>query len=1039
MPTLFRSPLIGLLLAVLLTGLLGSVRACLAAEPDPAQFSREILPVLSEHCFSCHGPDEGNRKADLRLDTRDGALTVLTPGDSSASELLRRVISTDPAEQMPPPGGQRHPLSAAQIQQFELWIQQGAVWGRHWAFEPPRRPPVPPLAPHPVDAFIRERLSQTGLAPAPAASLPTLARRSMLDLLGLPPSADDVTLLRDDPGPDAWSRWIDRLLASPRFGERLAMVWLDAARYADTDGYQADETRTNWPWRDWVVSAFNNNQPFDQFTIEQFAGDLLPNATPDQKLATAFHRHHMTNGEGGRDPEESRIDYVIDRVNTLGTVWLGLTLGCCQCHSHKFDPISQAEYYSLTAFFNSIDEDGRAGRNAKPYLAYQTSRLAAPRAEAEALVARQTAREMATLAAAEAPFRDWLQARTLALKPGHRSWIPLTDGELEATEGTRLAWEADGAIQASGPNPRQDDYRVIAHPPADRITGLRLEVFPHASHTQGSYSRGAGGHFILTDIKVQVRRRGETQLRDLLIAGAVADHSDDPGKHSGYGNIAHVLDDDPRNGWSTRDAPATLPHAAVLALAEPLTLAAEEELVVELRQRSTVGDANLGRFRLLWTSDRGPATNTVGATPFEQLAQLPEAEWANPAAALLGALRNQFLSDFAPVLDARARLARARRQLEEVNASARVDVQVLADRGELRPTQLLVRGQWDKKGEATLHGVPQTIAPWSSDLPYTRLGLAQWLTQPGHPLTARVFVNQVWQMLLGTGLVRTTEDFGLQGERPTHPELLDWLAVEFIESGWDVKRLVKLIVTSETYRQSSVITPAGLARDPENRWLARAPRHRLPSWMLRDAALHSAGLLSPLLGGPPVRPFQPDGIWEENFMGRFHYEPSDGPAQYRRSLYAFWRRAVAPTFLFDSAQRRVCEVRLPRTNTPLQALTLLNDASYLNAAYALAIQALREAEQPAGQLAAMTRRVLGRALEPRELAILEREFARAQTWYQAHPAEGQLALENAGRNLEDSRPDLRLTPAERERGADAAALFLIANLVLNLDEAVTHE
>ena len=1026
-------------LALLLAGVLTPARTGTAAEPDPALFSREILPVLSEHCFSCHGPDEGNRKADLRLDTREGALTVLTPGDASASELLRRVVSTDPAEQMPPPGAQRHRLSTAQIEQLELWIQQGAVWGRHWAFEPPRRSAVPPLAPHPVDAFIRERLLQVGLSPALPASLPTLARRSTFDLLGLPPTQAEVDQLIGDDSPDAWSRWIDRLLASPRFGERLAMVWLDAARYADTDGYQADETRTNWPWRDWVNAAFNGNQPFDQFTIEQFAGDLLPKATPDQKLATAFHRHHMTNGEGGRDPEESRIDYVIDRVNTLGTVWLGLTLGCCQCHSHKFDPISQAEYYSLTAFFNSIDEDGRAGRNAKPYLAYETNRLAAPRAEAEALVNRQTAREAAALAAAEAPFRTWLKEQTLHLQPGHRSWTPLTEGELEATEGTRLTWEAAGIIQASGPNPRQDDYRVIAHPPAERINGLRLEVLPHASHTQGSYSRGAGGHFILTDIKVQVRRRGETQLRDLQVTGAVADHSDDPGKFSGYGNIAHVLDDDPRNGWSTRDAPATLPHVAVLALAEPLHLAEDEDLVVELRQRSTVGDANLGRFRLLWTSDRGPATQTVGPTPLEQLTQQPAAEWARPAGPLLAALRDQFLADFAPVIDARARLARARRQLEEVNAAARVDVQVLADRAELRPTQVLVRGQWDKKGDTTLHGVPRAIAPWSSDLPYNRLGLAQWLTQSGHPLTARVFVNQVWQLLLGTGLVRTTEDFGLQGERPTHPELLDWLAVEFMESGWDVKQLVKLIVTSETYRQSSVMTPDALSRDPENRWWARAPRHRLPSWMLRDAALHSAGLLSPLIGGPPVRPFQPEGIWEENFMGRFHYEPSDGPAQYRRSLYAFWRRAVAPTFLFDSAQRRVCEVRLPRTNTPLQALTLLNDASYLNAAYALAIQALREAQDPAVQLTAITRRVLGRVPEPRELAILEREFARARAWYQQHPAEGELALEQAGRNLEDSRPDLRLTPAERQQGAAAAALFLIANLVLNLDEAVTHE
>jgi len=1039
MPHVFRSLPLCLLLAVLSAVLPGEVRTGHAAEPDPAHFNRRVLPLLAEHCFSCHGPDEGNRKADLRLDLHAGALTVLTPGDPAGSELLRRITSTDPADQMPPPGAQRTRLTAEQVDHLRSWIVDGAGWGKHWAFEPPHRPPVPPVASHPVDAFIRERLVRNGLAPAPAASLPTLARRSMQDLLGLPPSAEEVALLHNDTGPDAWSRWIDRLLASPRFGERMAMVWLDAARYADTDGYQADETRTNWPWRDWVVAAFNGNQPFDQFTIEQFAGDLLPGATDDQKLATAFHRHHMTNGEGGRDPEESRIDYVIDRVNTLGTVWLGLTLGCCQCHSHKFDPVSQAEYYSLTAFFNSIDEDGRAGRNAKPYLSYQPPRLSAPRAEAEALVARQTAREVAALAAAEAPFRTWLEDQLVRLKPGHRSWTPITDGELESTEGTRLAWEADGVIQASGPNPRQEDYRVIAHPPADRITGLRLEVFPHESHTQGSYSRGSGGHFILTDIKVQVRRRGDTQLRDLLVAGAVADHSDDPGKYSGYGNIAHVLDDDPRNGWSTRDAPATQPHAAVLALAEPLTLAADEDLVVELRQRSTVGDANLGRFRLLWTSDRGPATGTVGLTPFEQLTQQPQAQWARPAGPLLAGLRDQFLADFAPVIDARARLARARRQLDEVNAGARVDVQVLADRGELRPTQVLVRGQWDKKGETTLHGVPPAIAPWSSELPYTRLGLARWLTQPGHPLTARVFVNQVWQMLLGTGLVRTTEDFGLQGERPTHPELLDWLAVEFVESGWDVKRLVKLIVTSETYRQSSDISPEGLAADPENRWLARAPRHRLPSWMLRDAALHAAGLLSPLLGGPPVRPFQPEGIWEENFMGRFHYEPSDGPAQYRRSLYAFWRRAVAPTFLFDSAQRRVCEVRLPRTNTPLQALTLLNDASYLNAACALAILALRESANEADQLASICRRVLGRAPDPRESAILQRDFDRARTWYQAHPAEAEVALEHAGRNLEDSRPDLRLTPAEQGRRAEAAALFLIANLVLNLDEAVTHE
>lgn len=990
----------------------------LAAPNEPVRFSRDVLPLLSEKCLSCHGQDPKGRMAGLRLDTREGATavrktgTAIVPGKPQESLLLARVRPSDPKRMMPPAYSHKAPLNDREVALLRAWIEQGAPWGKHWSFEVPVRPEIGSAkTKHPIDVLVERRLARENLRLAPEAARHVLARRLAFDLTGMPPAPETLAAFLQDRAPGAYERFAGELLASPHYGERMAMWWLDAARYADTDGFQADATRFNWPWRDWVVAAFNRNQRFDQFTMEQLAGDLLPNATADQKLATAFHRNHMTNGEGGRDPEESRIDYVLDRVNTTGTVWLGLTLGCTQCHSHKFDPISHHDYYSLSAFFNSIDEDGRAGKNAKPYLSYESPYAARSIAEAARLVDERKPREAQARRDAEKPFGDWLNARFAEVRGGFAAWRPLRALALESAEGSRLAQDpASLSIEATGPNPRQDDYRVVAEgKPLGEITGIKLEVLP-------PLTRGAAGEFILTDIKVQVRRRGSSQVRDVLVSGAIADYSADKAKNDNYGDVKDTLDDDPRNGWTTKGASRDVPHTALYALAEPLTLTDGEELVFEMRQRSTRGDANIARFRISVTGEPGPAVRSLEPAPRDQLARASSLEALD--AKVRERLFEQFLTGYAPYVAAKAALDLALRQLDEIKGAGKVDVMVLAERAQPRDTHVLLRGVWDKKGDVVKPDVIPAIAPWPQDAERNRLGLARWIVSRENPLTARVIVNQIWQLFFGAGLVRTTEDFGLQGEQPEHAELLDWLAVEFVESGWDVKHLVKLIVTSATYRQSSLVTPALLERDPENRLLARGARFRLPSWMLRDAALRYAGLLNPALGGPPARPYQPPGVWEELFMGRFKYEPSEGPAQYRRTLYAFWRRSIAPTFLFDTAQRRSCEVRISRTNTPLQALTLLNDETYLEAARTIA--------SGTKDVAAIFARVVGRAPHTAELAVLQREYDRARRYYAAHRADAEKLL-TVGQS-----PSPTAT-------AEQAAAMVVASMTLNLDEAITHE
>lgn len=1011
-------------------GVLSALLAIGLVPPATAvDFSRDVLPILSDNCFSCHGPDASHRKADLRLDLAEAAReSSFVPGAPERSEAMLRIKSNDPDELMPPPDSHRDPLTPAQIATLEKWIREGAVWGRHWAFVKPVKADVPSGDTHVVDAFVNAQLAKAGVLPEAAADRHTLIRRASFDITGLPPTTEEVETFINDNAPGAWGRVVDRLLASPHYGERMAMWWLDAARYSDTDGYQQDATRNNWPWRDWVVNAFNDNVGFDQFTTEQFAGDLLPNATPEQRLATCFHRNHMNNGEGGRDPEESRIDYVIDRVNTTGTVWLGLTLNCCQCHSHKFDPVSQEDYYRMFAYFNSIEEDGRAGGGAKPFMKYRSPLAAGAVAEARQFEAHMTTIRDRVRAEAAQRFEPWLDERVAEAARGFTAWWPVRALSVHSVEGTKLMQDADGIVQAFGPNPRQDDYRLRTTVSLPRITGFRLEIFPHKSHTDGKLTRGEKGEFILTDIKVMTREKGSSQLRDIEVATAVADVERNV-KGRKYGRVKDTLDDDPRNGWTTEGHDPQQKHTAVFALAEPLSPKAGEEIIFVLLHRSTIGDANIGRFRISATDQPGDAVRSLRPMPMEELAGAGIDRGEDIPGKLRERLFEQFLTDDMEWQIAKANHAAAESQRKEFERGARdLNVMTLKERKQPRDTHVLVRGVWDAKGSKVTPGVLPAALPWPEERSRTRLDLARWLTSRDNPLTARVIVNHVWQLMFGAGLVRTPDDFGLQGEQPTHPRLLDWLAVDFMENGWNIKRLIRQIATSETYRRRSEVSREVLERDPENRLLARATRHRLPSWMLRDAALRASGLMNPALGGPPVRPYQPIGVWKEIFMGRFTYRPSVGAAQYRRTLYAFWRRSSAPTFLFDSAQRRVCEVRTRRTNTPLHALTLMNDLSMLEAARELAANAIRTTANESERVAGIFEPILGRPPAARERAVLLREYRRALEQYRRQP---EAAADFVSRGQFRTKPGAEV--------AELAAGMLTASLILNLDEAMTRE
>ena len=979
-----------------LTATLTALTASGVSLGDDVDFDGDIRPILSENCSFCHGPDADRREADLRLDTHEGALTVITEGARDSSELFDRITTDDVDLLMPPPDSNRK-LSADQIEKLGLWIDGGAKWTKHWSFRPLEKPAVPKVAENkhpirnPIDAFARRVQFEHDIQPAPEADRATLIRRLSLDLRGLPPSPDEVKKFVEDDNPSAYENLVKRLIDSPAYGQRMAWDWLDAARYADTNGYQGDRERTMWPWRDWVVKAFNDNMPYDQFTIQQLAGDLLPEATQEQKLATGFCRNHMINGEGGRIAEENRVEYVMDMTETMGTIWLGLTLNCCRCHDHKYDPITNEEYYQLFAIFNQTPVAGNGGDpQMAPNLEMPSAEQAKRHADTVAELAEldKTLAEMSRQLAKQQP--EWEQERTRQLQTATTwsTWKPES-----AYAKQRLKVQSDNSILASGPNPANDTYTLAGNSPLKTITGLRLEALKHSTMTSGGLARSNSGNFVLTDMKIQLVGPDESSRTEIIVKSATATFE------QGGLKVTGVFDDDPKSGWAVYEGkPIDRNHAAVFVFAKPVVVPENHQLEVVLRHDSKHENHNLGHFRVSWTDVDTPRLSSEKDQLIADLKTSPDDRTGEVKRRIAKAHRESD-PEYKELNAKRQRLAKRRDDIKRSYPK----VMVMADRAKPRETFVLDRGLYNKPKDPVAAGFPEFLpSPNSNDQPTNRLSLARWLVSNDNPLTARVVVNRFWQQVFGIGLVKTPEDFGRQGEIPEHMDLLNWLAADFRDSGWDVKHLMTTIVTSHVYRQSSRIkTRADFERDPANRLLARGARYRMPSWMLRDQALSVSGLLSTVGSGPSVNTYQPAGIWEEASFGKKRYAQDAGEKLYRRSLYVFWRRIVAPTMFFDSATRQTCTVKSTRTNTPLQALQLLNNVAFVEAARVLAEVALKSrADNDLERLDFVMQRVLGRDASKPERMILLKGLERTRSQF-AKDNEAAANLIDAGQSSRD--------------------------------------
>jgi hypothetical protein len=1017
-------------------------------------FNRDIRPLLSENCFACHGPDKDNIKADLRLDLREWALRpaksgdrAIVPGKPEESELLNRIVSGDADEVMPPPKEHKK-MSKEQVALLRQWIAEGAPYEGHWAFQTPQRPAVPQgESAHPVDAFIRARLRKEGLTHSPEASRETLIRRVTLDLTGLPPTPKEVAAFLGDSRPGAYERVVDRLLAAPAYGEHMAQQWLDFARYADSNGFQADYSRQQWPWRDWVIDSFNRNQPFDEFTVEQMAGDLLPDPTRSQVVATGFHRNHRLNGEGGLIPEEWFVETVIDRVETTGLTWLGLTMNCCRCHDHKYDPISQKDFFKFFAFFNSVDEtgtlrteNGRAGAgNTDPVLP-----LLRPEEEKQAQLFRNNvqeaeralARAKSETPAAAAAWEAGLAERGTALLDGR--WTDADVREITSSAGAVLRRMADGSFLVSGKTAQQDSLTLTLSLADGRLSALKLETLNDPSLPGNGPARGGDQGPVISALEVEVLPGKDVKARKVAWARADADS-----QMKGF-TVESAAGLAPGKGWAVAKGKTGQPSRAVFVAERPVAEAGPVELRVRIVQKAG-GAATLGRFRL---SVSGDAPERVHLRP-ETVLKPIRAALALPADRRTPQQRKQiedFFVRYAENAEARATAALTSARAAEKKFMASVPtVMVLREREEPRPAFVLKRGEYDKPGEPVGRGVPASLPPLPEGAPLNRLGLARWMVSEQQPLTARVWVNRAWERLFGVGIVKTSENFGAQAEWPVHLDLLNWLAVEFMRPSvlpavngvpaarWDRKALLKFLVLSETYRQSTRVTPALLERDPDNRLLARGPRFRLSGEAVRDQALALSGLLVSQVGGPSVRPYMPEGVWDETsrYGDLRGYKPDQGAGLYRRSLYTLWKRTAAPPsmLLFDAPTREICAVKRSRSNTPLQALSLLNEVTYVEAARGLAHRMFREGGQThSARLAWGFRTVTGREGRPEELAILEKGLLTRLERYRQQP---QTAADLIAQGA--SKPDPSIPVP------DLAAYTLSANVLLNLDEVITRE
>lgn len=1021
--------------SLLFVVLLATFRPVCSHASDKVDFDRDIRPILSNTCYTCHGPDANNRATELRFDLEESLFgehdePVVVRGKPGDSALIARVTSGDPDYRMPPVDSKQQ-LSKSQIELLTQWVEQGAPYSGHWSFQPVVRPEPPEVTTaqwpqNGIDHFVLNRMTERKLQPSERASKETLIRRVTLDLIGLPPTLAEVDAFLADDSPNAFEKVVDRLLASERFGEHFATGWLDAARYADSNGYQQDRTRTLWPWRDWVVRAFNSNMPFDQFTIEQLAGDQLENAALDQQVATGFHRNHMLNGEGGRIAEESRVEYVMNRVETTGAVWLGLTVGCARCHDHKYDPISQREFYQLYSYFNSIDESGRvdAGGNANPVLPVPTEEQSAKKVELGTKLA-DLQKELRSVTTVERQLA-WEKAKLAVLSKDNRPpvWELLKPERFVSEQGQTMTVQADGSMLLTGKNPKNDNYEIEFVSGSSGITGIRIEAVPHADFTKGGFARSDSGNFVLTDFSVQAKRSKENNFSPIKIASAKASFE------QGGLKIEKSFDGNPATGWAVHNpSNMKIPRQAVYVFEKPIDGSEGTSLIVRMKHESPHAFHNLSRFRILVTTQPEPKLDTSDGGR-EALVSALKIESAKRSDAQKKLVAEEFRKGDPEVVAVQKKVDATKKQQSDLDKQI-VRTMVMRERKDARETFVLNRGVWDQpiKEQPIQPGTPDCLPGLPGDAPKNRLTLAKWVVSKENPLTPRVVVNRYWQHFFGTGLVTTVEDFGSQGERPTHPQLLDWLAAEFVESGWNVKHMLKLIVMSAAYQQSSKATPELLEVDSSNQWIARGARFRLTSQAIRDQALMVSGLLVNKLGGPPVKPYQPLGIWSDLSLGKIKYVQDHGESLYRRTLYTFWRRASSPTMLFDVASRQVCKVRTSRTNTPLHALVLMNDDTYVEASRKLAERVMLEGgTSDEDRLAYGFRLATCRHATDAERSVLVDVLKKVRVDYEAD-AEKVKALLARGESAVNEQLDRK----------QLAAYAAVLNMILNLDEVITKE
>jgi len=1018
----------------LIIWLSGDFHRLLAAQASQSQvdFKRDIEPIFAANCYQCYGAKKASSQ--LRLDVKAAAMkgglsgAVIVPGNSKDSRLLHRIQGLNDEARMPIGGA---PLKADQIALIKRWIEEGASWPenqsairnpqsaiqQHWAFVAPVRPALPAVknaawVRTPIDRFILAEIEKQTLTPSPEGSKETLIRRLSLDLTGLPPTPKEIDGFLADTSPLAYEKLVDRLLASPHYGERWGRWWLDAARYADTNGFEKDLPRSIWPYRDWVIKAFNEDKKFDQFTIEQLAGDLLPNPTLDQRVATGFLRNSMLNQEGGVDPEQFRVEGLIDRVDAVGKAFLGLTVNCAQCHNHKFDPIAQKEYFQFYAFLNNDDE---------PEIEVPDARVTKKREEISAKIAKIEDDLIAQTPDLPKRIAEWESS----MRYDEGQWTPLMDADIFAAFGVKFDKLEDGSFIAKGDNSTSNNYKITARTTLKNITGFRLELLSDPNLPRGGPGRAPDGSFYVTEFAVDAAPASQpSATAKIALTNATADFErpDFP--------VKNVIDGDLKTHWSSEAGPGrrNQDRKMVFATQQPLGIDGGTVLNIQLTQKFDdsikPGNVmpNIGRFRISVTTAAAPKADPLPTNVRKIL--------AIPAGKRTQEQQRQVFSFYRTTV---AAWSDANKQADELMKDwpYGVTTMALSARPVPRETHIFKRGDWKRPGDAVTPGTPAVLPPLPADAPRNRLGLAQWIVDKNNPLTARVIVNRIWQQYFGAGLVATPEDFGARCDLPSHPALLDWLAREFIESGWSIKHIHRLIVNSATYRQSSKVTPKLQEADPTNRWLARAPRLRVEAEAIRDIALAASGLLSPKIGGPSVYPPIPDGVLSLGYGAQMPWPTATGEDRYRRAMYTFWKRSVPyPSMvIFDQPNGDFSCTRRIRSNTPLQALTTLNDQMFMEAAQALALRVFKEGGASDGEKMAYAFRLCtGRKPEQTEVKQLLSLLADQQNYFNGRTAAAVYV----------SSPDANKLPEEIDLHK-LAPWTMVARVLLNLDETITRE